>query len=618
MPRGGKDAASCRAYISGMALHPREAAHALTEISTLLELRGENRFKARAYATAARALLALDLGDIAPLVARGDVEQIAGIGPATLDVLRDLVETGDSQYLEQLRENTPEGLLEMLRVPGLGTSRIHKIHEGLGIETLHELERAARDGRLAALPRFGARTAEKVLKGIAFLRETGGRVLYPHAALEGERLLASVRANPDVVRAELAGSLRRRLETVGDIDVVAACRTSPSRVAAALAHAPRVREVIGGGGPAVTIRYEDGTRLDLRCVTADRFPLALWWATGTPEHCEAVVGAAAARGVSIGSDAVRDASGDSLPMDDEASIYAAAGLDWVAPELREGRGEVDAARRHALPRLIEVGEIRGVLHCHSHYSDGHGTIAELARAARARGWSYLGISDHSQSAFYAGGLTRDDVLRQHDEIDAVNATMDGEGFRVLKGIEADILPCGRVDYDTQLLDRFDYVIGSVHSRFGMNEAQMTERVLKALDDPHVTILGHPTGRLLLTREPYAIDVRAVLEKSGEVGVAVELNADPHRLDLDWRWLQEARERGALVEIGPDAHSIAGLDNVSLGVAIARKGWLEAGDVLNARGSDDVLAHARARREGRAGRRAARTATPEQGAVAHGG
>lgn len=607
-------------YIHGMPLHPRDAAHALNEITTLLELRGENRFKANAYATAARAVLALNVEDITPLIESGELATVGGIGPVTLDVLRDIAQTGDSQFLEQLRENTPEGLLEMLRVPGLGTSRIHQIHEGLGIETLHDLERAAREGRLSILPRFGAKTAEKILKGIAFLRETGGRVLYPHAALEGERLLAMVRANPDVARAELAGSLRRRMETVGDIDVVAACRVTPSRVAAALSHAPRVKEVVGGGGSSITIRFEDGTRLDVRCVTVDRFALALWWATGTRAHCDDVVRAAAARGVTIASDVVRDSSGTVIPIREESDIYRVAGLQWVAPELRESRGEVEAAAKNALPSLLTEGEIKGVLHCHSHYSDGHGTIAELARAAKARGWSYLGISDHSQSAFYAGGLTKDDVLRQHDEIDTVNAELGPEGFRVLKGIEADILPCGRVDYDAQLLDRFDYVIGSVHSRFGMNETQMTDRVLKALDDPHVTILGHPTGRLLLTREPYALDVRAVIERAGEVGASVELNADPHRLDIDWRWLQEARARGALIEIGPDAHSIGGLDNVSLGVGIARKGWLEARDVLNARTADGVLAHARARREGHAPPRnsAARASQLHNGVTPNGG
>lgn len=576
-------------------LSPRTAAHVLAEIATLLELRGEPAAQCRDFERAARALHALPDEDIVPHLDGTVAASPVSLPAPARAVLRDLAETGDSQFLEQLRENTPEGLLEMLRVPGLGTSKIHRIHEGLGIETLHDLDQAARDGRLASLPRFGVRTAEKVRRGIANLRQSGARVLYPHAALDAGRLLAAVRAHPDVLRAEIAGSLRRHCETIADVDIVAATRGRPAMVAAAFAHAPGVREVIGGGGPAIAVRYDDGTRLDLRCVTDERFALALWWATGTSAHTARVVAHAAARGISIGADAVRDANGYAIATPDESAIYAAAGLPWVAPELRESLGEIDAAAAGVLPNLLTAQDIRGVLHCHSHYSDGAGTIAELAAAARGLGWQYLGISDHSQSAFYAGGLTREAILRQHDEIDAVNASCTD--FRVLKGIEADILPCGRVDYDAGILDRFDYVIGSVHSRFGMNEGQMTDRVLKAMDDPHVTIVGHPTGRLLLTREPYAINVSALLQKAGEAGVAIELNADPHRLDLDWRYLREAHERGAMIEIGPDAHSVTGLENIALGVGIARKGWLSREDVLNARPVDAVLAFASARREG---------------------
>ena len=592
-------------------LPPRTAAHVLSEIATLLELRGEPAPISRAYDVAARALQTLAVNDLSAMIRSGELAGLAGLGPPALDVLRDVVENGDSQFLEQLRENTPEGLLEMLRVPGLGTARIHGIHEGLGIHTLHELEQAARDGRLESLPRFGARTAQKVLRGIAHLRESGARVLFPHAQLEGGRLLAAVRAHPDVSHAQLAGSLRRHMETIGDIHVVAACRVSPTLVAAAFAHGRGVREVIGGGGPTIAIQYDDGTRLDLRCVTDARYALALWWATGTAAHCSQVVARAAARGVTIATDGVRRGT-VGLLMPDEESIYAAAGMSWVAPELRESLGEVEAAGESSLslPTLLTDADICGALHCHSHYSDGAGTIAELAHSARARGWRYLGVSDHSQSAFYAGGLTRDAILRQHDEIDGVNATMSE--FRVLKGIEADILPCGRVDYDASILDRFDYVIGSVHSRFGMNEVQMTDRVLKAMDDPHVSIVGHPTGRLLLTREPYAINVHALLEKAGAVGVAIELNADPHRLDLDWRYLRDAHRLGALIEIGPDAHSVAGLDNMALGVGVARKGWLEKGDVLNTRSADEVLAFAAARRSASSARR-----TTPHGLMAHG-
>ena len=573
----------------------RTAAHTLSQIAALLELRGEGRFRTRAYETAAKAVLALDVDDIAPLHRSGELAALKGVGPATISVLDDLVQHGESDYLQRLAEDTPEGLLEMMRVPGLGTQKIHAIHAALGVESLRELEEAARDGRLATIKGFGAKTAEKILKGIAFLKATGALVLYPHALAEARRLLGAVREHPDVLRAEIAGSLRRRREVIRDVDIVAACRARPEAVAASFGHAPGVVEMTGSGERSVTIRFVDGTLLDLRCVLPEELGAALWRATGSDEHVRAVEARLAARGLRVVGDAVVDAAGARVPTPDEESLYAAAGLSFVAPEMRESGDEVAAAAEGALPRLLARDDIRGVLHCHSQYSDGAATIAEMADAAHERGWSYVGISDHSQSAFYAGGLRADQIARQHEEIDRLNATRSD--VRVLKGIEADILPCGRVDYEQTVLDSFDYVICSVHSRFGMNEAQMTERVLKALDDPHVTILGHPTGRLLLTREPYALDIEAVLEKAAETGVAVELNADPHRLDLDWRHLRRAKARGVMVEIGPDAHSTHGLDNVEIGVGIARKGWLEAGDVLNALPVEDVLARARRRREG---------------------
>lgn len=573
----------------------RTAAHVLSQIGALLELNGENRFKTRAYLTAAKALLALDADDIAPLYRSGALAAASGIGPATLAVISDLVATGDSGYHEQLRESTPEGLLEMLRVPGLGTTKIHQIHQGLHIETVQDLEAAAKDGRLAALPRFGTKTADKILKGIAFLKETGAYVLYPHAASEARRLVSAVREHPDVIEAEVAGSLRRRREVIRDIDIVASCRGEPERVAAAFSRSPGVRHVVGGGGRSVAIRFVDGTLLDLHCVPPDEYAIALWRATGSVDHEQAVVTRALERGLTLTADTLRESTGRVVPVPDESSLYGALGLSFIPPELREGSGELSAAESGELPSLIEASDIQGVLHCHSQYSDGSATIAEMAAAARARGWSYLGISDHSQSAFYAGGLTRDAVLAQHEEIDRVNETLTG--FRVLKGIEADILADGRVDYDGETLERFDYVIGSVHSRFAMPEAAMTERMLRALDDPNLTILGHPTGRLLLTREPYAVDMDAVLEKAGALGIAVELNADPHRLDIDWRLCRLAKERGVQVEIGPDAHAPQGLDNIEFGIGIARKGWLEAGDVLNTRPASAVIAAAAARRAG---------------------
>jgi DNA polymerase (family X) len=573
-------------------MDPRTAAHVLSQIAAHLELRGESTFKSRAYEQAAIALRGLDTDDLASLDRDGTLAATRGLGPATLSVVRDLIESGESSYLEQLRATTPSGLLDLLRIPGLGTAKIHKLHESLGIDSVESLEAAARDGRIAALPRYGPKTAEKILKGIEFLRSSGTQQLYPPAAREGARLLAMVLAHPAVASAEIAGSLRRRRETIGDVDVVAVCREHPAEVARSFARAPGVRDARVAGA-SVSLDYVDGTRLDLHCVTADAFAVALWRATGSVEHVSDVGALLGERGFTLEDDHLVDERHAPVPITSETELYARAGLAFVPPELREGRDELTAAAAGRVPVLLEVGDIRGVLHCHSTWSDGKASIAEMADAARARGWSYIGITDHSQAAFYAGGLSPDRVRQQHDEIDALNASRTD--VRVLKGVEADILADGTLDYDSTLLDRFDYVIGSVHSRFSMDRATMTTRVLRALDDGHLTILGHPTGRLLLSREAYAIDLDPVLAKAGEVGVAVELNADPHRLDLDWRHIPTAREHGATIEIGPDAHSPGGLDHMTTGVGIARKGGLSRSDVLNTRSADDVLAFAQARR-----------------------
>ncbi|MDB4907662.1 MAG: hypothetical protein JWO05_2446 [Gemmatimonadetes bacterium] len=569
----------------------RTAAAVLNQIAAYLELAGENRFKIKAYQQAARALLALNADDLGALAKR-DLHATPGLGPATLAVVHDLIQLGESRYLEELRAATPEGLLEMLRVPGLGPQKIFRIHAGLGIQSVQELEDAAKDGRLAKLPRFGARTAEKVLKSIAFMRETGALVLYPHALAESRPLLALVLQHPDVVRAEVAGSIRRHNEVVQDVDIAAGCSADPAQVAASFTNAPGVKRVTGAGGASVCIHYVDGARLDLHCVVDDELAVALWRATGSASHVEQVTARLAGRGLRLTGDRLVDAKRKRVKVASEEALYRAAGLAFVPPEMREGRGEVEAAARDALPTLVTLADVRGVLHCHSQYSDGKATIAQMASAAADRGWSYLGISDHSEAAFYAGGVSRSALLAQHEEIDALNESQDR--VRVLKGIEADILADGRIDYDARVLARFDYVIGSVHSRFAMDGDAMTERVLRAMDDPMLTILGHPTGRLLLNREPYAIDMDAVLQKAAAKGVAVELNADPHRLDIDWRLLQRARELGVRIEIGPDAHSTAGLDYMEIGIGMARKGWLEPGDILNCGSVDSVLAFASAR------------------------
>jgi len=574
----------------------RSAAHVLSQIGSLLRLKGEQRFKAKAYQGAARALIALDTDDLGPLLRSGELADTPGIGPATLSVVRDLVETGESRYLNQLSEGMPSGMVDLMRVPGLSAEKIQLIHAELGVQTLEDLERVAQNGELAKLPKFGDKTAQKILRGIEIVRRDAHLQRFPAAIVQAHMLATNVDRHPDIDHAEIAGSIRRHNELVADVDIVAECTKDPVKVADSFARSPGVREATSKPDEpgSVQIRFVDGTHLDIHCVTKADYPVALWRATGNSPHVDEVRELAKDRGFEIRGNSLIGPDGKRIQLEDEDAFFTALDLLPIPPEMREAMGEVEASARHELPDLVVYEDLRGILHCHSDYSDGVATIEELAEGAIERGWDYIGISDHSESAFYARGLKRDRLLRQHEEIDEINARL--KNFRILKGIEADILADGRVDYDSDVLDTFDYVIGSIHSRFSMDGDAMTKRVLAALDDPHLTILAHPTGRLLLSREPYPLDVEAVLEKAAQVGVSVELNADPHRLDLDWRYCRRAKELGVTIEIGPDAHSVPGLDNVHFGIGLARKAWLESGEILNTRGADDVLAFARKRRK----------------------
>ena len=495
----------------------------------------------------------------------------------------ELLTTGRSSALDELREQVPPGLVEMLRIPGLGVAKVRRIHEALAIESLAELEAAATDGRLAALPRFGTKTADSVRRGIAALRQASGLRLFHHALDEIEALGRALAGLEGVLRVEIAGTVRRHCDVIEQLDLVVEHGGDGAGAAlvTALGHAPGITEIPGEPG-SVTLRFASGSVVDVWLTTPARFGIDWIRATGSAAHLAGLDARARAAGVSLAQ---------SFP--DEASVYGALGLAWVPPELREGDGELEAAARGGLPHLVRQTDLRGLLHCHSNYSDGTVTITEWAQACHAAGYEWVGITDHSKSVAFAGGLESDDVARQHAEIDRVNTT--GIELRVLKGVEADILADGSLDYGPEVLDTFDFVIGSIHSRFGMSESQMTERVLAAMDDPHLTILGHPTGRLLLQREPYAIDLERVLEKAAARGIAVEVNADPHRLDLDWRMVRRARQLGVSISIGADAHSTSGMSNVAAGLGIARKGWLEPEQVLNTRRAEEFLEFARARR-----------------------
>jgi DNA polymerase (family X) len=572
---------------------PRDVAAVLADIGTLLELTGENAFRARAFATAARNLEGSD-ADLPRLAREGQLTSLPGIGAGIAETIRELVESGRSSVYEELRTATPIGLFDLLRIPGLGTKRIRTLHQQLGIDSLDALEEAARDGRLATVPGFGAKTARKVLDGIAFVREGLRRRRYPEAAETAERLLESLRSRPEVLRADTAGALRRRLEVIDAIELIAAAR-EPDAVVEAFGRLNGVELLPAEEGCALA-RLADGFTVRLHCVAPERWAVALLRATGSDRHLDDLAEHAAGRGVRFVSDGVL-LEGEPVPAEEEADVYAALGLPWIAPELREGMGEVADAAAGSLPRLIELADLHGTFHCHTVYSDGRATVAEMAEAAAARGWAYLGLADHSQSASYAGGLTPARVREQHREIDAVNRQAGVGRAWLFKGIESDILPDGSLDYPDEVLASFDYVVGSVHSGFGMSEAEMTERIVRAVRNPYLTILGHPTGRLLLTRSGYPLDVEAVLDAAAERGVVVEINANPHRIDLDWRHLRYAAERGVLIAINPDAHAVDGLDDVLYGINAARKGGLEARQVLNTWTKEEVEAYL-ARRKAR--------------------
>ncbi len=564
----------------GITIFAPEVARILGEIATLGELSGDNPYRSRAFASAARALEGTT-ADLATLAEAGELTSLKGVGPAIAEVIDELVRTGRSTIYEELRTATPIGLYDLLRIPGLGTSRIHTLHEELGVASLDELEEAARMGRVAALPKFGKKTEDKILKGIEFARAALGRRRYPEAREGADRLLEWLKSRKDVSEAEIAGAVRRRLEIVERVDLVAASR-SPAKVLDAVVALNGVAAIGERADDRIVARLNDGLTATLRVVSPNAFVAALVRETGSPEHIAQLEVAAAAKKLAF-DDTGLSKGGKPVEVPDEQRFYAKLGLEFIPPEMREGLGEVELAREKATPKLIERKDLTGTFHCHTTYSDGKASVAEMGEEARSRGWSYLGLADHSRAAAYAGGLSVERVYEQQAEVDAWNAGSANESsrpFRLFKGIESDILPDGSLDYGKQVLASFDYVVGSVHSGFGMSEQEMTRRVVRAVQNPYITILGHPTGRLLLRRSGYPIDVRAVVVAAAAAGVIIEINSNPNRLDLDWRDVRYAVELGVLIAINPDAHSVGTLDNVAFGINMARKAGLEARQVIN--------------------------------------
>lgn len=547
----------------------------LNEIGLLLELVGENPFKVRAYYQAARTIEGLD-EDLDTLARENRLGDVSGLGPALKEKITTLVMTGRLPYYEDLRTQVPPGLLAMLRLPGLGPRKVQTLHRVLGLTDLAGLEEACREHRVQGLPGFGPKTELKILAGLEWFAQRRGQHLWVDAWMAADELRQSLAALAEVSGIDIAGSLRRRKEIVKDIDLVAVT-AAPAAVAEAFINLPSVGKVNARGETRVAVTLQSGIDVDLRLAAPEAYAALLLHLTGSKEHNAALRGLAKERGLKLNEYGLYRGD-ERLPCLSEEEIYRALGLQYIPPELREDLGEIEAAATGNLPPLIEASDVRGALHNHTSASDGTASLAEMAAAAAALGWEYLGLADHSQSAYYAGGLRPESVLRQREAVAAHNRT--GRGPYLLAGIESEIRPDGSLDYPDEILASFDYVVASIHTGMGLGKDEMTARILKALRNPHTTILGHPTGRLLLQREAYAIDLDAVLDAAAANGVAIEINASPYRLDLDWRWCQRARDKGLVFWVNPDAHSTRELANYAYGIGVARKGWLRADQVGN--------------------------------------
>jgi DNA polymerase (family X) len=552
-------------------------ARILDEMGTLLEVRGENPFRCRAYHNAAQALKELPT-DLSEMIADGRLAQVPGIGETMLSKIIQLSTTGHLPSFETLKKETPPGLVALLRVPGLGPKKIKTLHDDLKVESLADLRAAGESGKIASLKGFGAKTEAKILEGIDFLESVGDRILQSTARRLVAPILQAVRQHPGVIRSEICGSLRRRAETIGDLDILFSSN-DPVPVLDQFVKLPDVAKVLAHGPTKASVRLQDGVQCDLRGVSDEQFPFALLYFTGSKAHNIAMRRRAIDRGLKLSEYGLDGANG-SLACRTEADVFATLGLAYIPPELREDQGEFELAEAGPLARLVERADLTGTFHCHTDWSDGGATLLEMVEAAKAAGLSYLGIADHSKSAGYAGGLTIDRVRLQWAEIDALNAKL-GPSFRIYKGTECDILIDGSLDYPDEILEGFDYVVASVHSGFGLDRSSMTDRIVRAVRNPRVTMLGHPTGRLLLARDGYAVDLDAVVEAAGAAGTMIEINANPHRLDLDSTHCKKAKQKGILIPINPDAHSIHGFDDLEYGIGVARRAGLGAADVFNA-------------------------------------
>src|SRR6266480_475949 len=565
------------------------------EVAVLLALKEDsNPFEGRAYENAARAINALD-GDIEQLVRTGKLKGTPGLGSTIIKRIEELVNTGHLAFYDELRASTPQIKLQMLRIPGVGPKKINVIYDKLHINSIAELEQACREDKIAHLPGFGKKTQDNIMQGLAFLAQHADRFLYPVAEEEAERIRSALAELPEIVRLQVAGSLRRRRETIGDIDMVAsvaddADEKARNRIMDFFTRQPSVEAVTVKGETKLRVVLGTGIAMDLRVVKHRQFPATLHHFTGTKEQHIPLRRRALSMNMTINDYGLfkgKEPHLELVPCKDERDIYAALGMAYIEPELREDMGEIEAAINGTLPTLVQESDLRGVIHVHSTWSDGQNTIRDMAEACSARGFMYLGITDHSKAAAYAGGLSEDSLRRQHEEIDRLNEEYAGR-LRILKGTECDILKDGSLDYADEVLANLEFVVASIHSNFNLAPEEQTRRMLHAISNPYVNIIGHPTGRILLGRAGYTLDMEAVIDAAAAQGVSIEINASPSRLDLDWRLVRRARDRGMKIPIDPDAHTLDGLDDMRYGIGIARKGWLSAGDVVNTMKTEALL------------------------------
>jgi len=565
-----------------------EIAAVLDEIATLLELMGENPFKIRAYSAGARTLESLT-DDLGELIATNKLEEIPGMGEALVDKITTLHRDGVLPFHQKLKASIPPGLLEVIQIPGLGPKKVRALWTQLNIDDLAKLEAACASGAVAELKGFGEKTQVKILEGIKNRVAYGKRHRWYEAAEVAEPILAGLRVLPQTQRAESAGSLRRSRETVGDLDFLVAS-SDPATIMAWFVAYPGVKEVTAQGETKSSVRFESGLQADLRVVPLEQFYFALHHFTGSKEHNVAMRHRALSRGLSMSEWGFKSLEGGPAVAPgakDEAEVFAALGLPWIPPELREGNGEIEAGEKGQLPQLVEFTDLRGVFHNHTTESDGDHTLEQMAAAAEKLGWDYLGISDHSKSSFQARGLDEERLGRQLEAVAKLNASGRFK-VRVLTGSEVDILGEGELDFANDVLAQLDFVVASVHNRFGLDRDAQTARIIKAIENEHVDMVGHLTGRLLNKREPYELDIAKVIDAAAANDTIIELNSNPWRLDMDWRWWRRAAEKGVLTSINPDAHDIEQLAFAAHGVRIARKGWLTKEQVLNTRSLAEVL------------------------------